>query len=179
MQTSSILSALAIWAVASVSPSFCQSLSELDAFARDALEELQALSLTSGREYCSMIGLDPDGELVVSEPRRGWRASCRPRDPEDAEIILASLHTHGTHSPRFDSEMPSSDDMVGDMDEGIWGYIATPGGRIWRLDGETGTGRQLCGTGCLIADPDYDAEDHDPIPRRVTLDTLFEREADD
>lgn len=140
------------------------------------LEVLQELSLAAGREYCSILALDEDGRLIASKPRRGWRSSCRPRDPRGAVEIIASLHTHGTHHPDYDSEMPSTNDMLGDMEEGILGFVATPGGRVWMLDGITGTGRQVCGRACVISDPDYDPADHDPIPKRVTLDTLYARE---
>lgn len=144
-----------------------------------ALEELvvlQELSLQSGREYCNIIALDAYGELIASKPRRGREATCKPRDPRGTVEVVASLHTHGTHDEYYDSEMPSTDDMLGDMDEGILGFIATPGGRIWMLDGLDGTGELLCGASCTLSDPNYDPDDHDPIPDFVTLDSLYERE---
>ena len=153
-----------------------QSEATLERIAREALTEMQALSFQAKREYCAIFALNEADEIIVSKFRRGWRASCRPRDPRGAVHILASMHTHGVHSERYDSEMPSTNDMLGDMEEGIFGYIATPGGRFWRLDGLNGTGQLICGVGCLPSDPAYNPADHDPIPQRVTLDTLYERE---
>lgn len=144
-----------------------------------AIEELavlQELSLRAGREYCNIIALDTYGELIVSKPRRGRESTCKPRDPRGTVEVVASLHTHGTHNEDYDSEMPSTDDMLGDMDEGILGFIATPGGRIWMLDGLEGTGALLCGVDCILSDPAYDPDDHDPVPDYVTLDSLYERE---
>lgn len=125
-----------------------------------------------------MMGVDATGALIVSKPRKGWRASCRPRDPRRAVDVIATLHTHGSHSPRYDSEVPSSNDLLGDMEGGLLGFVSTPGGRLWRLDGPAGTGALVCGAGCLPSDPDYDADDHDPVPARITLDILRTREGD-
>lgn len=149
---------------------------QISDFAMEQLATLQELSLRAGREYCSVIALDTYGDLIASRPRRGSVDTCMPRDPRGAVEIIASLHTHGTHDAGYDSEMPSTDDMLGDMDEGILGFIATPGGRVWVLDGMTGTGEMLCGVSCTLSDPLYDADDHDPVPGFVTLDMLYDRE---
>jgi hypothetical protein len=39
--------------------------------------------------------------------------------------------------------------MLGDMEEGVNGYVATPGGRFWYIDGDRGVATQICGPGAL------------------------------
>ena len=48
--------------------------------------------------------------------------------------------------------MPSVDDLEADFDEGIDGYIATPGGRVWLNDVDEEVSFLLCGPGCVHAD---------------------------
>jgi hypothetical protein len=45
--------------------------------------------------------------------------------------------------------------MEGDADEGIDGYVATPGGRLWYIDTVDMVASQLCGIGCLPRDPKF------------------------
>ena len=44
--------------------------------------------------------------------------------------------------------------MEGDEDEGIDGWVATPGGRLWYIDTTDMVTFQICGIGCLPSDPD-------------------------
>lgn len=158
-------------------PGTAQTAEEL-AFARTLLAELQDNSFAADREYCGMIGIDADGRLVASRPRRGSVDSCTPRDPRDAVEIIASFHTHGSFAYDYDSEVPSVADVEGDMFEGVDGYISTPGGRLWFVDGQTGVSRVICGLGCLPADPDFEAEVWGPVAPRYTLEALEQREAE-
>jgi hypothetical protein len=147
------------------------------AFARAVLSQLQAPSFASNREYCGTIGETEDGRLVASKPRRGGRDGCRPSDPRDAVEVFASFHTHAGFDAGADSELPSVEDVLSDMDEGLDGYLATPGGRFWFIDGQSGTVRQLCGLGCLPQDPDFVPGVWGPIRKRYSLGELERRAA--
>ncbi len=152
-----------------------QSPNEL-AFARQLLEDLQMQSFEKNREFCGIIGINSDNQLVASKPRRGGRGSCQPQDPRRVVEIIASFHTHAGFDDSYDSEVPSSDDVIGDMEEGLDGYIATPGGRLWFVDGQTGTSRQICGLGCLPQDEDFEPNVYGPVKQRYTSGELERRE---
>ena len=56
--------------------------------------------------------------------------------PESWELI-ASYHTHDALDPAepdANFELPSSDDLISDSEEGVDGYLSTPGGRFWFID---------------------------------------------
>lgn len=143
-------------------------------FARAILARINAASIADDREYCGTIGLSRDGTLISSTARRGWRNLCRPRRPRGAASILASFHTHAAFAVNADSELPSPQDVHTDMAAGTDGYLATPGGRMWFIDGTNGTVFQICGPGCLPSDPNYQAEVFGPI---LTFYTLAQLEA--
>lgn len=147
------------------------------AFARQILTGLQAKSFASNREFCGIIGRTADGRLIASHPRRGQRDGCRPRDPLGAATVIASFHTHAGFDAEADSELPSVSDVRSDMDEGLDGYLATPGGRFWFIDGQTGSVRQICGPGCLPADPAFEPGIWKPVRKRYSLSELERREA--
>lgn len=142
------------------------------AFVKRLFVEIQHASFAAGREFCGTIGLTGDGALVASRPRRGRATSCRPRDAWTAEVIIASYHTHGAFDPRGDSEVPSPDDVWSDIEDGTDGWVATPGGRLWFIDGATGVSRQVCGLGCLPMDPAFRPGFMGPVPESFTLDAL-------
>lgn len=157
------------------SPASAQSAAEV-AFARQVLAGIQGNSFDANREYCGIIGLDADGRLVASRPRKGRTDSCKPRDPRDAVEFIASYHTHGGFDEWADSEVPSTDDVLADMEEGLDGYLATPGGRLWFIDGQQGIARQICGVGCMPSDPDFEPEVFGLVKQRYTLSDLDRRE---
>ena len=152
-------------------PAYAQSAKEL-AFVKSLMINLQERSFDANREFCGTIGIDEDGALVSSKPRRGWRSSCRPRDSRDAVEIISSFHTHGAFTTKSDSEVPSVNDVEADMSEGTNGWVATPGGRLWFINGQTGFAQMVCGLGCLPQDPDFEAGWSGPIPRSFTLEQL-------
>ena len=152
-----------------------QTAAEIEA-ARSVLSSIQAESFETNREFCGILGVDEDGRLVASTPRRGKRDSCRPRNPRNAVEFVASYHTHAAHDIDADSEVPSSNDLLADMRDGIDGFVATPGGRFWFVDGQRGEARLICGPGCLPQDPNYDPVDTGPIRDRYTLEDLERRE---
>ncbi|MEX0348589.1 MAG: DUF4329 domain-containing protein [Paracoccaceae bacterium] len=147
--------------------------------AYELLRDLQMESFAENREFCGFIGEDLYGQLIASAPRRGRSDSCRPRFPRGGDIEpLASFHTHAAHDLNADSEVPSSSDVIADMEDGVDGYVATPGGRFWFIDGVEGTARLLCGPGCLPQDPNYDPNDGVPVGDFYTLQELDIRETE-
>lgn len=61
------------------------------------------------------------------------------------------------------------------MDEGLTGYVATPGGRFWVIDGTTGVSRQQCGPGRLPVYPDFEPDPEFPVAQSYTLVALRAR----
>ncbi|WP_299693128.1 DUF4329 domain-containing protein [uncultured Tateyamaria sp.] len=143
------------------------------AFMSRLFNDIQPTSITDRREYCGLIGVDAGGSFVATEPVRGRVSSCLPPDPRFADFqVLASYHTHGAWDPDYYTEVPSFDDMRTDIEDGTDGYIATPGGRFWYVDARNQIARQVCGRGCLIADPAYRSDPDDPVSATYTLDDL-------
>jgi hypothetical protein len=147
------------------------------AFVTEILTDLQYRSFQTNTEYCGYIGLDPAGNLISTEVRMGTEASCRLPQVPDGMTLLASFHTHGTYSPYYASEFPTTTDMQSDAAEQIDGYISTPGGRLWYVDTDTMTVRQLCGRGCLPQDPGYNPNDDGPVRDMFTYQDLARFEA--
>jgi hypothetical protein len=153
-----------------------QDAPEMEA-AREILMELQPRSFAENREYCGYIGMMPDGRHVATEVTRGRTHSCLSRGDESRIVeVTASFHTHAAFEWDADSEVPSAADMLGDMEEGVNGYVATPGGRFWYIDGARGVAIQICGLGCLGQDPDFVEGAAGPIATRYTLDELRARD---
>jgi hypothetical protein len=151
---------------------------EEEAFARAHLEALQERSFRNGREYCGFFGRDKTGKMVAVKARPGSEDECTAYWPHPRITVFASYHTHGIWDGVSDSEVPSVQDVEGDMADGIDGYLSTPGGRFWFIDGETGVSRQLCGERCLLTDHRYNAEVEGVVPEVLTLEELKERQSD-
>jgi hypothetical protein len=117
--------------------------------------QLQPTSFEDRREYCGYVGINDAGELTISGVARGRRNSCLADDPDDLAVIYASFHTHGAFRGEEGDEVPSVSDIEADADEGIDGYVATPGGRLWYIDTEDMVTYQICGRGCLPQDPSF------------------------
>ena len=143
--------------------------------ARRILVSLQKISFEDAREYCGTIGITAEGLLVSSKPRRGGQNGCRPRDPRGVVRVVASFHTHAAYEPRADAELPSVQDVLSDMDEGVDGFLTTPGGRFWYIDGRTGDSRLICGPFCVPYDPRFQVGGWGPILPNYTLDELDAR----
>jgi hypothetical protein len=137
--------------------------------------ELQPISFAKNVEYCGYFGFNADGQLIASKPTRGDEDSCLSDDPHFIEVITASYHTHGGHSLDYFNEVPSGEDMEGDADEGIDGYVATPGGRLWYIDSVDMIASQLCGIGCLPADHTFVVGDNGPVAESYSYDDLIIR----
>lgn len=153
-------------------PTFAQT-DDIDVFAKQILDSLQPVSIAESREYCGYIYKTEEGGLAATPINRGGEDFCDL--PEPADSTLASFHTHGGFSDRYDNEVPSVDDVLGDFDAMIDGYIGTPAGRVWLVDYDAQIARQLCSTACITSDPNDDPEDAGFIPQTFTLEELRER----
>lgn len=143
--------------------------------ARQVLTELQARSFRDDREYCGTIGVDRARRVVATAARRGGRNGCTPRRGRSMATVLVSYHTHGAFSPNADSEVPSPGDVRADRRQGIDGYVATPGGRLWFVDGAAAQVSMICGPGCLPADPRFASGGFGPVLPRYSLEQLTVR----
>lgn len=147
------------------------------AYVTGILRDLQQRSFAANSEFCGYIGLDAGGNLTSTPIMQGDEASCGLPQIPYGMALLASFHTHGTYSPQYASEFPTTTDMLTDASDGIDGYISTPGGRLWHVDTDTMTARQICGRGCLPQDPGYVAADDGPVRPILTLQDLQRWEA--
>ncbi|SEW15433.1 protein of unknown function [Cognatiyoonia koreensis] len=146
---------------------------ERDAFARQFLNGIQASSIAQSRELCGYFVLSR-GQLIATPPRRGTEASC---DYGPIPIgTVASYHTHGSYGAQYDNEVPSGFDLISAIDVQFDDYVSTPGGRLWRVDGKTGTATQLCGLGCLVSDPNFVPRDEGNVRPVYTVATLRRRQ---
>lgn len=147
-------------------------------FAKATLNNLQELSFANNREFCGYILRTPDGTLAASAAKKGRISSCRADDPPQDHLIVASYHTHGAFEYDTSAEFPSVGDVLADEDEGIDGYVSTPGGRFWYVDGADLIVSQICSVGCLIQDPNFEAGLDGDIKVSYTLDELRSSEAE-
>jgi len=132
------------------------SQSEVQAFAREQLDALQPQSFAQNIELCGIIFERSDGTLGASTTREGEEASCGVAYFDEPGMRpVASFHTHAAQSDIYDSEVPSVLDLDSDAASGMDGYVATPGGRFWRVDARGPTAILICGPGCLAQDPNY------------------------
>ncbi len=149
---------------------------EVQRFARQQLDALQPSSFASDRELCGIIFETSEGELGVSRPTSGDEASCDIAFFDEPGMVpVASFHTHGRHSRRYDGEVPSLIDIQSDVASGIDGYVATPGGRFWHIDHDEAEARLICGPACLTQDESYEPCTGDLIERFYTYETLSQR----
>ncbi|OSP56603.1 DUF4329 domain-containing protein [Pseudoruegeria sp. SK021] len=164
-----------LWALLVGGGAQAQTAAEVAA-ASSYLSRLQAVSFASNHEYCGVLGYRFDGVIVAIRASEGTRFSCTSGYAPKEVRVFASYHTHGAYDVGYDGEVPSVADVLDDMDMGVDGYIATPGGRLWFVDGETGNSRQICGRGCLPVDPHFQPETYGPVLPSYTLATLRRRE---
>lgn len=158
------------------SSAVAQNAAEL-AVARGVLLQLQPRSFSENLEYCGYIGRMSGGQLAATEVTRGDTWGCLSRGSEDRFVeVVASFHTHAAFDRAADSEVPSTDDMRGDMEERVNGYVATPGGRLWYIDWQRAVATQVCGLGCMGQDPGFIPGDAGPIAQSYTLQQLQARE---
>lgn len=149
----------------------------VDAFARTFLDSIQPRSIRERREYCGYFFVDMSGQLQATTPRAGTFASCSMPAPHVGQGIIASYHTHSAYGAGYDNEVPSVVDLMSDFEFGIDGYVSTPGGRVWFVDFQTRSTRQICRAGCVFSDPGYVPDRRDTILAAYDLNGLRRREA--
>lgn len=149
---------------------------EIEAYAKQQLNTLQARSFANDQEFCAIIYEETGGTLGTSKIREGSEASCDIAYFDGPGMKpLASIHTHGSHDRNYDSEVPSLIDLNSDIESRTDGYIATPGGRLWRNDWQNKRSVLLCGEGCLDQDPAYKPCPADVLPDRFSFGELKQR----
>lgn len=145
-------------------------------FAKSVLIPLQAKSFANNTEYCGFFAYDGTGAMVHSRIIQGDAASCYSKPPKDRSwTTFASFHTHGAYLEGYYNELPSTNDIETDMADEIGGYIATPGGRLWYVDGMTGTVKLLCGLECLPQDDNFVIGSDGKILEFYTLKDIYKR----
>jgi hypothetical protein len=152
-----------------------QAQSDVDIFARNYLDTIQARSVADSREFCGYFFRDTAGRIHASPPRRGTFSGCRMPEPSRDSSVFASYHTHGAYGPRYDREVPSPLDLLADFALGLDGYISTPGGRVWHVNKITQDARQVCGLDCVTADPQFVPRNEANVRQRYTVATLTQR----
>jgi hypothetical protein len=135
----------------------CAQDSDEVALAKATLDALQAPSFAANREFCGYIILSADGTLAATPAVQGEIGSCEASEPPEDSVPIASYHTHGAFEYDTPAEFPSVTDLEADEAEGVDGYISTPGGRFWYVDGVDQVASQLCGVGCLTQHPEFEA----------------------
>lgn len=152
------------------------SAEQVQGFARAQLSELQAQSFAQDMEFCGIIFEDREGRLGTTPIVSGEQASCDiAYFDEPGMAPVASYHTHGGYSDEYDSEVPSMQDFDSDVATGLDGFIATPGGRFWRIDATEEVAIQLCGAGCLQQDTRYKPCDAETPREQYTRAELVQR----
>lgn len=162
--------------LATAGAAFGQSDEELQ-LVRQLIAKAQPKSFEENREYCGYIGYNNDGELAATRIKRGRTDECRPPRAHGLEII-ASWHTHAGFDREAYSEVPSVTDIEADEAEGIDGFLATPGGRLWYIDTEDMVVSQLCGLGCVLSDPNFEKGAEGKILQSYTYEEMLRREAE-
>jgi hypothetical protein len=145
------------------------------AFVMGLMESMNALSVRFNREVCGYILRHPNGAYSSTKVSWGGHASCASLPIVRGMDVVSSWHTHAAWAAGYDGEVPSIQDVEGDMRQGINGWVGTPGGRLWHVDGRSGAMRQVCGRGCLPEDPGFFPEEHGPVSEAYTLDGLYAR----
>lgn len=148
---------------------------EIEALAKSVLRDLQAPSIRQSREYCGIIYYTSAGELKAGPAKRGSRARCRARIPRDVYELVGTYHTHGGYLEGYDNEVPSITDLEGEVLSRTIGYVSTPGGRFWLVDGVRREIQLICGPKCMPWDPRFDDGNFGKIKSRYSAKQLYER----
>lgn len=144
-----------------------------NAFAVAFLSDLNVQSFRERREFCGYFLVDEAGNISATPPNRGEFASCG--SPFPGPNAFATYHTHGAYDEGYDNEVPSDADLLSDFSLGFDGYVATPGGRVWHVEYDDRTARQVCGLGCIAVDPGFVPVDEAGIRQSYTLPQIRQR----
>ena len=167
---------LALALAVMLTPNVASAFDEAEmAFVFETMKDVQFLSFQNNREYCGYFGY-VNGEFAASRIAKGRKASCRAYVPADDFQAVASFHTHGRYSRFYNSEIPSTDDLLTDNEEGVDGFMATPGGRLWFINGEDMVAEIICDLKCLPQDERFRPDLELQVQDTYTLDELEELE---
>lgn len=144
------------------------------AFVMALFEDIQLQSFALGVEFCGFLFRDERGKLRTTRPEQGRASSCAPRWPRQGTAI-ASWHTHGAYDPDSWNEVPSGQDVETDNLDGVDGWVATPGGRLWHVDGERMISTLVCDLRCLPSDPHFVKGSDGEIRQRYTYKQLLRK----
>ncbi len=151
-------------------PALASDFDALTELAIETLDRAQKQSIAEGVEFCGFL-LEKDGRQFASPKKRGDESGCTPSYPRYEFTILASYHTHGSHNPDYNSEVPSVDDFVADREDETYGFVGTPGGRVWLIDPFQDEIFEIC-KDCILQDENYDAREYGEIPENFTSESL-------
>lgn len=128
----------------------------------DVLKRLNTASISDSVEICTYIVRAPNAEIGILEPKVGVVDQCVTPIVRKPLQIIALLHTHGSVSDKWETEIPSILDVRAIEADMVDGYLSTPGGRFWHMDIEERETRMLCGpSNCLSKDDAYIADEFD------------------
>lgn len=170
------ITAFGLVALFLATPAMAQDRQEIR-FIKQLFGQLQERSIKENREYCGYIGYNDKNRLAAGKVVRGRKHSCEAQWPEELDVV-ASFHTHAAYELDAQSEVPSVNDMEADESEGIDGYVATPGGRLWYIDTEDMIASQICGIGCLLKDKRFKKGVDGRVEQSYTYEELVKREND-
>ncbi len=166
----------AICAAALIGTSACLAQeAEESEFVMALMTTVNHLSIRFGREACGFVLQDEDGRFSSSKVQWGTVDGCAPLLADDDPDPLSSWHTHGSYAPEYDNEVPSVDDVLGDLEEGTTGWVGTPGGRLWYIAAQEGALWETCGVGCLPHDPTATDALRAPVPSSMSFYDLYYR----
>ena len=155
---------------------------EIEDVARAILTDIQPRSIAQNTEYCGSIVRRADGSLYATKPEAGGADWCGISYIDDlptyrpGDVLVADYHTHSAYSRFADSEVPSTTDLNSNGQEGIPGYVATPGGRFWYVSPTGRFAYQICEVGCLPSDPNFiDEVGAYRVPERITYQQIANR----
>jgi|GEM_PF-355533 len=138
-------------------------------FVKAHLDSLQEKSFRENREYCGYIFEDGKGGYRAGKSREGTESGCGVGLKNTPYKVVASFHTHGAYLSQYENELPSPDDLLNDMVDGLDGYISTPGGRVWFTDASRDAALLICDEGCVTMDKNYVRDESRKIKERYTL----------
>ncbi|MFT6273304.1 MAG: hypothetical protein ACI9AQ_000091 [Dinoroseobacter sp.] len=164
--------AILLLALSIALPASAQSVGEYK-FVVHLMNRLQGPSFAQSREYCGYVVRGAHGKITTGQISPGTTDGCGPIRPDEGEV-LSNFHTHGGYTEVHYNEVPSVQDLRGDVATQTNGWVATPGGRLWFNDWQRGSARQMCGVGCLQKDPIFVLGARGKVELVYTLDKLIQ-----
>lgn len=96
---------------------------------------------------CGLVLREPDGRHCSTTVNPGGNPSSPFRPLGSGVTVISSWRTHAARTRGHDGDVPSGQNVEGDMAMGLNGRAAPPGGRLWLVEGTTGGLREVCGRG--------------------------------